>query len=366
MNSESSAGQGPTRRPVLPPHRQAGPGMAIFALVVLGFGLLVGRYLRLTPPSASGQAAQVDLLFSAMLGIAASIFLLVEGVIVYSAIRYRRRPGDDRDGAPVHGSNRLEFAWTLVPTLIVVWLGLYSYQTLLAIRAAEPAALTVEVTGRQFQWEFRYPTRDVISTDLYLPQGRPVHLQITSADVLHSFWIPAFRIKQDAIPGRMTEIRFTPDTAGNYSVVCAGLCGAGHAFMGLQHRAIVLDQFEFNAWLGGQQPGGVADPVALFAKYGCAACHTLPAANATGNVGPSLEGLADRAGTRVPGLSAEEYVRQSILDPGAYLVEGFQPVMPKDFAQRIPPPELEALVRFLLGVPGGPPPPPPPTPTAQP
>lgn len=335
-------------------HRRAGPGAAIFALVILIAGILVGNYIRIMPVAGSDEAGQVDRLFNTMLGISASIFLLVEGVLVYSAFRFRRKKGDEGDGLPLYGSNRLEIAWTLVPTLIVLWLSVYSLQIFNIIRTSSPGAMTVEVVGRQFQWEFHYPEADVTSSDLHLPLDRPVLLRITAADVLHSLWVPAFRIKQDAIPGRETELRFTPDAPGMYPVACAELCGVGHGHMGFGHHVVVESPADFDKWLA-QEAAHPTDPRArVFTNFGCQGCHTLTAVSVTGNVGPNLDGIGTRAGTRKPGFSAEEYIRESILMPDAFIAPecptGACPggVMPKDFGVRIPPPELDALVSFLL------------------
>ena len=344
----------PGREPVS--HRRAGPGGAIFALVILDAGLLIGLFVHLMPLAASSEARPVDILFSTMLGIAGSIFLLVEGVLIYTAIRFRRRKGETGEGLPIRGSDRLELAWTLVPVLIVLWLGAYSYQVFAQIRTPHPDALLIEVTSRQFQWEFHYPETDITSNDLYIPQGKPIHLKIESEDVIHSFWVPAFRIKQDAFPGRETEAYFTAEVAGTYPVVCAELCGIGHAGMGLSSHAIVQSQADFDNWVAEQQgqAGQPPDPVALFSKYGCIGCHTLTAANAAGIVGPNLDGIGTNAATRVPGLSAEEYIRQSILSPNDFIApecpSGPCPagVMPQDFATRMSQADQDALVNFLL------------------
>ena len=342
--------------PVVVTHRVAGPGAAISALVILFAGVLVGRYVRLTPLAASSRAEQVDLLFHTMLGIAAAIFLLVEGIIIFSAFRFRRKKGEEGDGLPIHGSNRLEVAWTIIPVLIVLWLGAYSYQIFAQIQTLPPEAMTVEVVSRQFQWEFRYPDLDLTTNDLYIPEGKPIRLKITSADVIHSFWVPAFRVKQDAIPMHETETYFTANAPGRYRVVCAELCGVGHARMGLISYVIVQSQIEFDAWVAEQQAaaGKPPDPVALFTKYGCNACHTLTAAGATGLVGPNLNGIGTIAATRVSAQSAEDYLRESILNPNAFIAPqcptgACQPgIMPQDFGARMPQSHLDALVNFLL------------------
>jgi cytochrome c oxidase subunit 2 len=344
-------------KPGIVTHRAAGPGAAIFALVILITGIVVGRYVPLMPVAASSQAEQVDLLFNTMLGIAVVIFLLVEGALVYSVFRYRRKKGEAGDGVPIHGSNRLEFAWTVIPALIVLWLGAYSYQILAQIRTPPLDPLTVEVTSRQFQWEFHYPEAGITSNDLHVPDGKAIQLKIKSEDVIHSFWVPAFRVKQDAFPMRETEIYFTANIPGEYRVVCAELCGVGHAKMGLTSYVVVQSQLDFDAWIADQQAaaGKPPDPVALFTKYGCVTCHTLTAAGATGLIGPDLNGIGTNAGTRVPGLSAEDYIRQSILSPNAFIApkcpSGPCPspsLMPLDFAERMPKSHLDALVNILL------------------
>jgi len=338
-------------------HRAGGPIAPLFALLVLILGILTGLYVRVMPVEASNRAVQVDGLWNTMFGIAASIFLLVEGILLFSAFRFRRKKGEAGDGLPIHGSNRLEFAWTLVPALIVLWLGTYSYQILTQIRTAPPDAMVVEVTSRQFQWVFHYPGLDIISNDLYLPLDKPIQLKIKSEDVIHSFWVPAFRVKQDAVPQRVTEAYFTANALGEYRVVCAELCGVGHARMGLISHVVVQSPADFDAWVTEQQAaaGRPPDPVTLFTtKYGCNGCHTLTAAGATGQVGPNLDGIGTNAGTRVPGLSAEDYIRESILKPNAFITPQcpggacLSGVMPQDFAQRMPKPDLDMLVNFLL------------------
>lgn len=330
-------------------HRSAGPGAALFALGLIAAGIVVAVFAKLTPVAASNTAEQVDLLFNTMLGIAAAIFVLVEGALVFFALRYRRKAGDTSDGRPIHGSNRLEIAWTIMPALIVLWLGTYSYQILTGIRQAAPGGgMTIEVTGRQFQWEFYYPEYDVRTTnDLHLPQGEAVSLQIVATDVLHSLWVPALRIKQDAVPGRQNAMNFIPDTAGVFPIRCAELCGAGHSRM--IGSVTIHELADFQAWATEQQAKPAADAPTIITQYGCPACHTLTAVGAAGLVGPNLDGIGARAGEAVAGLSAEDYLRQSITDPNAHVVEGFQPgVMPQDFGQRMTPEELTTLVNFLL------------------
>jgi cytochrome c oxidase subunit 2 len=197
----------------------------------------------------------------------------------------------------------------------------------------------------------------VQSNELVLPVDRPVHFQIHAKDVLHSFWVPAFRMKQDAVPGITTTTRVTPDREGTYEVVCAELCGIGHATMRQQVR--VVPTAEFDDWVKDRGEGGAApeegeSPMAagreIFTSAGCNACHTLADADATGEVGPNLDELPAVAGEREKGTRAEDYVHQSIVDPPAFVVKGYSgDTMPGNFGDQLTPEEIDTLVQYLLG-----------------
>jgi cytochrome c oxidase subunit 2 len=216
-------------------------------MLLLVVGYLAATQLNLMPAEASTRAVSVDRLFRVMVGTAAVIFVLVEGALVYAALRFRQRDGDDADARPVHGNTTLEAVWTAIPAMIVVVIGFYAYQTLVDIEKPEPNPLVVEVIGRQFIWQFRYPEQGVIAQELHLPIDRPVRLEITSADVIHSFWVPQFRGKRDATPGRVAEFLITPTELGEFPVRCAELCGPGHATM--TTKVIVQNQSDFETWL---------------------------------------------------------------------------------------------------------------------
>jgi cytochrome c oxidase subunit 2 len=322
--------------------------LVIFAALVLTVaGYLAATQVHLMPAQASTRAVEVDRLFQLLLGISAFIFLLVEGALLYAALRFRRRAGDDSDGAPIHGNNALEILWTILPAAVVVGIGVYSVQVLQDIERPQNNTMVVEVIGRQFSWAFRYPDADVSSSELHLPVGQPVLFQISSEDVIHSFWVPAFRAKRDATPGQVSELRITPNEVGRFPIRCAELCGPGHA--GMIGEVVVEEAATFAAWLEDKKTAPT-EPVEIFTEYGCNACHTLAAANATGQVGPALDGIGARAATRVAGMSAEDYVLQSITDPGAYVVQGFADgLMPRDFSSRLSTDQLRTLVEFLLG-----------------
>lgn len=334
----------------------------VISLVLIAIGYLVATQIDLSallPVQASSRSVIVDQLFRILMGIATVIFLVVEGALIYAVIRFRKAPGDESDAAPIHGNNALEIIWTFIPAVIVAVIGVYSYQVLTEIERPGEEPLVVEVTARQFFWEFYYPEADVSSQILHLPLGKTVHFQITSEDVIHSFWVPEFRVKQDATPGQISELIVTPTKVGRYPIRCAELCGPGHAAM--TSEVVVEEQADFERWLrgdivAGATPAGQAQPEsadqtgrALFVDLGCSACHSLQNAGATGIVGPALDGIGQAAAGRVADLDAEEYLRQSLLEPDAHIVDGFTGnLMPNDYDERLSEEQISTLVDYLL------------------
>jgi cytochrome c oxidase subunit II len=275
-------------------------------------------------------------------------------------VHFRKRSPDDlRDGEPLHGNTRLEIVWTTIPAILMVGAAVYSGLVLADIEETKANQQIIEVTAEQFAWTFEYPEgREFRSGELHLVKDTPYLMKLNAKDVLHSFWVPAFRMKQDAVPGITTQTRVTPDREGTYEVVCAELCGIGHATMRQQVR--VIPTAEFDQWVKDRSEGGAApeegeSPMAagreIFASAGCDACHTLADAEATGEVGPNLDELAAVAGKREKGTSAEDYVRESIVDPPAFVVKGFPgDTMPRNFADQLTPEEIDTLVQYLLGL----------------
>jgi cytochrome c oxidase subunit 2 len=327
-------------------------GLAAVVLIVI---VLVMDWF---PEQGSTAADDIDLLYDVLLIASAIVFALVMTVAIYSVIRFRARPGDLGDGVPIHGNTRLEIIWVTIPFLMVTSLAIYGWIVLDDIEAKKKDELRVNVTGQQFAWRFEYPEEKVKSNQLILPKDRPVHFYITSDDVIHSFWVPEFRLKSDAVPGLTTHVRLTPNSIDKYAVVCAELCGIGHSTMRQQVR--VVQAPEFDEWVASRQEraeGGEGEAPseetgkAVFLEGGCGSCHELATADATGTVGPSLEDLATNASKRQPGTSAEEYVEESIVDPTAFVVKGFPGnLMPDDFADQFSPDEIDALVKYLLEV----------------
>ena len=257
---------------------------------------------------ASDSAGAIDTLFRQIVIWAAVVFVVVEGLIVYTVIRFRARPGA-AEPRPVHGNTVVELLWTLAPAVILVFIAVPTIQTIFRLdgRTAPAGALEVEVVGHQWWWEFRYPELSIsTANELHIPEGRPVRLTMTSADVIHSFWVPRLMGKRDLILGRNTWLVFTPDSAATYLGQCAEFCGVSHANM--RFRVMVDSPGDFADWTTDQQAG--ATPIdsgnalilagaAAFrqirqpASNSCIACHTIQGVSA-GVLGPNLTHVGSR------------------------------------------------------------------------
>jgi cytochrome c oxidase subunit 2 len=341
-----------------------GPVIAIAiiaSLLGIAFGLLIDWF----PTSASEQAKDIDTFYDVLIIASVPMFVLVVSVVLYCALKFRMRPGQENmDGPPIHGNTRLEVIWTIVPAVMMLALCTYAYVILhdaeKAPAASAPEELDVTVVGEQFAWTFFYDAEEkggkrVASPQLYLPKGRSVLFHVHTKDVLHDFWVPAFRWKIDAVPGIETKYRVTPTRLGRYPVVCAELCGLGHATM--RQNAHVMESAEFDKWLeakrsgspaggggaGGAQAGGAtggADGKQVFTSQGCGACHALADAGSQGGVGPNLDEV-------LKGKDAA-FIKESIENPNAEVAEGFPAgVMPGNYSDMLSPEEIDALVKYL-------------------
>ena len=329
--------------------------MLAIGAIASALGIALALLIDWFPVSASKQAKPIDTLWDVLLIVSVPIFVLVQTIVLFSVWKFRMRPGEELlDGPPIHGNTKLEIVWTAIPATILVGLCTYAFLVLQDVEASKPNTMKVRVVGEQFTWTFYYPNgrgREVASPQLYLPVNQHVEFTIQSKDVIHSFWVPAFRLKKDAVPGIDTSYRVTTSRVGEYPIICAELCGLGHSVM--RSTAHVLPRAQFNRWLGrlrsGRQAptgGGRAattEPKAIFASAGCKNCHTLAQAGATGTVGPNLDkGLKGKTAA---------FIRQSILDPNAVITPGFSPnVMPGNFRQTLPKAQLDALVSYLAKV----------------
>ncbi len=342
--------------------------VAAFALLILG-GLIIAEATPLVlPPPASAESEQVDNLFKIMLAIGGAIFLLVQGALVFSVIRFRARAGDRSDGVAMHGNPTLEFIWTAIPAVIVLILSIISFQVWVSITSAKENELVVSSTGARFNWSFSYYVEEhditVNSSILHTYVNQPVKMELQTTDVNHAFYIPAMRIKQDLLPGRVTEIRFTPTLAGDYPVFCAELCGSGHGDM--RARIVVHpDEETYLAWFDPEVDRILNPPedpvergrqILASGEYPCAGCHMLADLGWTGITGPNQNGLADRVvNNRVSatGETPEEYLVHSLYAPGQYLVPGFGNLMPQfqpddeNAPNYMPVEDMQAIVAYL-------------------
>jgi cytochrome c oxidase subunit II len=325
---------------------------SIYQLVTIG--VLIGGAVSAVallipwlPPSASVERDRIDVVFWIVTGICIAIFAIVFAVSIFSYMKFRARPDDDSDGPPIHGHTGLEIAWTAVPTVLVVVIAVASAVALAKNGRVPADHLTVDVTAQQFAWSFKYPGGgDVTSTTLRLPLRKPVKLEIRALDVLHSFWVPQFGQKQDAVPGITTHLVITPTKLGTFPVICTELCGLGHATM--RSEAIVMKPAAFQKWLKAAKKGisGPGAGLAVFNNNGCGSCHTFTPAKAAGKVGPDLDDLKSEASKA--GKPLEAFVHESIVNPDAYIAPGYPPnVMPKTFGT-LPKSQLDALVQYLV------------------
>ncbi|GAC1318487.1 MAG: hypothetical protein NVSMB25_07990 [Thermoleophilaceae bacterium] len=229
--------------------------MALVAGIVAAVLIAAGLAIDWFPTPASSAAGEVDTLYNVLLVVSVIVFVLVMTVAIYSVMRFRARPGDMSDGAPIHGNTRLEIIWVTVPFIIVAVLAGYGWKVLADEETTHRNELTVKVVAQQFAWHFQYENRGNFQSDsLYLPKGQPVRFDITTKDVLHAFWVPAFRLQEDAVPGQTTKLRMTASRTGNFEIVCAELCGLGHSTM--RQTVHIVSPQDFQAWVAKQKPGG--------------------------------------------------------------------------------------------------------------
>jgi cytochrome c oxidase subunit 2 len=283
--------------------------------------------------------------------VTAVLLALIVVLMVYSILVFRRKKDDTTDAKHIEGNTRLEVFWTLIPLATVLVFAYLGSGSLAETMRVNPQALDVNVIATQWSWRFEYPELGVTSTELWLPVDQQVLLNMTSQDVIHSFWVPEFRVKQDILPGADLErqLRITPDKIGNYTLYCAEMCGRDHAVMSTEVK--VISQADFDAWVA-EQTVVSDDPVergrVWSEQFGCNACHTLDGSE---GVGPSWAGLYDENVTLTDGstvVADHEYLYQSICDPASQIVEGFQPIMPPNYCEdNITDDQIDDIIAFI-------------------
>jgi cytochrome c oxidase subunit 2 len=298
--------------------------------------------LPLWPDQASTIARSVDLLYIFQCTVTLIMTVLIFSAIFYFAIRYRRRRADELP-RPIEGSLPLEIFWSAVPFVVVMIM--FGWGTAVYFQNASPpaGAMEIYVTGKQWMWKLQHPEGRREINELHVPVGRPVRLIMATEDVIHSFYIPAFRVKMDVVPGRYTNAWFQAIRPGKYHLFCAEYCGTNHSHM--NGWVYVMEPVEYEAWLSGGGPGRsmAAAGEALFRSLGCANCHT------PGGRCPILTGIYGTSRKLANGqtvLADDAYVRESILDPDAKVVGGFDPIMPT-FRGQVSEEALLQLVTYI-------------------
>ena len=247
---------------------------AVAASIATAIGIYLSYQIHWFPVQASTQAHNSDLLYHVLVIASVPIFVLVVTVILYSVWQFRMKPGEElKDGPPIHGNTRLEVIWTTLPAILLLGLVAYSF-VILYDNEKKPAGvpeIQIGVTGQQFFWSYEYPSSvtggaPLKSYQLYVPEGDTIYFNMRSKDVIHAFWIPAFRLQEDVVPGITTHYRATPDRLGTYPVVCNLLCGAGHSLM--RSAIHVVPRAQFEAWLKGQERTGAPVATASTARPG--------------------------------------------------------------------------------------------------
>ncbi len=294
---------------------------------------------RLFPKEASTIAPQVDLLYFFLVAVTAFFTLLIFVAIVYLALRYRRKS----EAMPPETKTdlRLELSWTIIPFLIT--LVMFGWSTRLFLKMSTPPknAMEIHVIGKQWMWKIEHPNGAREINELHIPVGRPVRLIMSSQDVIHSFFIPAFRVKQDVLPGRFSSLWFEATTPGEYHLFCAEYCGTDHSRM--TGRIVVMEPAKFEAWLAGVAPDETPAKQGekLFTTYGCMACH--------GERGPTMAGLYGSTVSLADGskvVADEQYLRESIVNPAAKVVAGFEPIMPA-FQGQLSEEQIVRLIAYI-------------------
>jgi cytochrome c oxidase subunit II len=308
-------------------------------------------WIPLVPDSASTLSWKVDALYFYLSGVTLFFSLLISAVLIFFVIRYRRRTPYEIP-RPIAGSHKLETLWTIIPFVIAMTMFGWGAQVYFQQYKPPANAIEVYVVGKQWMWKLQHATGQREINQLHIPVGRKIKLIMTSEDVIHDFFVPAFRTKMDVVPGKYTTMWFEATTPGTYHLFCAEYCGMNHS--GMTGSIVVMEPREFDNWLSGNAASGTpaSQGQQLFQSLGCASCHGQ---NGEGGRGPTLAGVFGKKTQLQTGESVtvdEGYVRESILNPQAKLVAGFGAIMPT-FQGQVREDQLMQLVAFIKSLPAG-------------
>lgn len=282
---------------------------------------------KLHPDQASTFAPQLDALYFFEVIVSVFFLVLICALVFWFAIKNRRRSEDELPKEQIHGNLVLEITWTVIPLGLMLIMFVWGTHLFFKVYQVPDDALEISVVGKQWMWHIQHPTGQREINELHLPVNRPIKLTMASEDVIHSFYIPAFRVKSDAIPGRYTTMTFEATTPGDYHLFCAEYCGTEHSRM--TGRVVVLSEEGYQTWLSGGAAEETPEEAGarLFTQLNCITCH----ADQPGARGPSLHGkfgTPQRLATGQSVLMDEAYIRESILNPREKIVEGYQAIMP--------------------------------------
>lgn len=300
----------------------------------------------LFPEQASTVAPLVDGLYLFLVVLTGAVSLLIWFVIFYFAIKYRRRP-DNELAQEQEPPMALEMTWTVLPTIIFIVIFIAGAWVFFRLQRVPTNAIEVYATGRQWMWKFQHPTGQREINSLHVPVGRPIKITMSSEDVIHSLWFPAFRVKLDVLPNRYRDMWFQATKTGRYHLFCAEYCGTQHS--GMIGWVEVMEPTEYQKWLAGGAEGSLASQgEKLFQKYACNSCHL----DVSSGRGPTLAGLYGKPQPLVDGTTVivdDNYIRESILDPAAKVAAGYQPIMPV-FKGQVSEDDLVRLLAYLRSV----------------
>jgi cytochrome c oxidase subunit II len=309
------------------------------------------------PEQASLIAPKIDWLNDVITGLSVFFTVAIVGAMIYFAARYRRRPGEEVETPRIEGSHFLEMVWTVVPTLIsfyIMYWGIVLYREL---REVPSNAMTINVVGQKWFWEFEYPNGKKTTNEFVVPVNKPVKMLMQSKDVLHSFFIPAMRVKSDVVPGLYTYVTFTPVKTGTYQGFCTEYCGDMH--WNMLHKVTVVSQAEYDRWVNDKSDEAMAQRLSpaergakLYVSKGCITCHSL---DGSPKVGPSYLKAFGRTAEFADGTTAvadENYIKESILNPAKKVVKGFAAGAMPAFEGQLKDDELDSLVAFVKSIDG--------------
>ena len=353
LEERSLAQTGPT--PERPHARADWKQMLGIGIVASILGIALGLLIDWFPVAASEEAKSIDTLWDVLIIASVPVFVGVSVIVMFSVLKFRMREGEeDLDGPPIHGNTRLEVIWTAIPAILLVGLCTYAFIVLEDVEKAQANTMEVRVVGEQFAWTFFYANPDggdkqVRSTELHLPVNRPVKFTLQSKDVLHDFWVPAFRMKKDAVPGINVTYRVTPEPRGPLSDRLRRALRPGPRH-DARHRRRGVRGGVREVPADGRQPAHAhARPpkvrrrtASSSSRPTAASCHTLADAGTTGTAGPKLDEV-------LPGMDVAA-IRTAIADPGAEIVDGFSNIMPGDYEQKLGAAGVDALAEYLSEV----------------